>query len=77
MIYTYLMSGEFANRIKAIIDTYDKMQAALKKEKKQTQARWAEQEKLFDSVTANLMGMSGDLKGIAGKEIIALPEFSE
>jgi hypothetical protein len=53
------------------------MQSALKKEKKQTQARWAEQEKLFDSVTANLMGMSGDLKGIAGKEIIALPEFDE
>jgi hypothetical protein len=76
LIYTYLTSGEFANRIKAIIDTYDKMHDALKKEKKQAQSRWAEQEKLFDSVTANLMGMSGDLKGIAGREIIALPEFA-
>jgi hypothetical protein len=77
LIYNYLTSGEFVNRIKAITDTYDKMQANLKKEKRQTQARWAEQEKLFENITANISGMSGDLKGIEGKEIIALPEFEE
>ncbi|MCL2087628.1 MAG: DUF2130 domain-containing protein [Oscillospiraceae bacterium] len=75
MVYNYLTSGEFSNRIGAIMETYDKMRDVLEKEKKQTNKRWAEQAKLIDNVTNNLALMGGDLKGIAGKEIIALPEF--
>ncbi|NLG56827.1 MAG: DUF2130 domain-containing protein, partial [Clostridiales bacterium] len=40
---------------------------------KQAHRRWAAQEKILDKVTSSLYGMSGDLQGIAGKEIIALP----
>jgi hypothetical protein len=31
---------------------------------------------MLHKVTGNLVGMAGDLQGIAGKEIIALPEFA-
>ena len=74
MIYNYLTGGEFNNRIRYIIESYDEMAAILDAEKKQAQRRWAAQEKILQKVTSSLYGMSGDLTGIAGKEIIALPE---
>jgi hypothetical protein len=77
MIYNYLMGGEFANRIRYIIESYDEMAKQLDTEKKQAQKRWAAQEKILQKVTSSLYGMSGDLQGIAGKEIIALPEIGK
>lgn len=73
MVYNYLTGGEFASRVRYIIDAYGEMAAQLDAEKKQAQKRWAAQEKILQKVTASLYGMSGDLQGIAGKEIIALP----
>lgn len=73
MVYNYLTGGEFASRIRYIIESYDEMARQLDTEKKQAQRRWAAQEKILQKVTASLYGMSGDLQGIAGKEIIALP----
>lgn len=76
MMYSYLTGGEFSNRIRYIIESYDEMEKQLDTEKKQTQRRWAAQEKILQKVTASLYGMSGDLQGIAGQEIIALPAIS-
>lgn len=73
MIYNYLTGGEFSNRIRYIIESYDEMAKQLYTEKKQAQKRWAAQEKILQKITSSLYGMSGDLQGIAGKEIIALP----
>ena len=73
MIYNYLTGGEFSNRIRYIIESYDEMAKQLDLEKKQAQRRWAAQEKIIQKVTNSLYGMSGDLQGITGKEIIALP----
>lgn len=73
LIYNYLTGGEFSSRIRYIIESYDEMSRQLDTEKKQAQRRWAAQEKILQKVTTSLYGMSGDLQGIAGKEIIALP----
>ena len=72
MMYNYLTGGEFSNRIRYIIESYDEMTKQLDTDKKQTQRRWAAQEKILQKVTSSLYGMSGDLQGIAGQEIIAL-----
>ena len=77
MMYTYLTGGEFSNRIRYIIESYDEMAKQLDTEKKQAQKRWAAQEKILQKVTSSLYGMSGDLQGIAGQEIIALPTIGE
>ncbi len=74
LIYNYLTSGEFTNRIRCIIESYDEMSRQLDSEKKQAQKRWAAQEKIIQKATNSLYGISGDLQGIAGREIIALPE---
>ncbi|NLB29220.1 MAG: DUF2130 domain-containing protein [Clostridiales bacterium] len=77
MMYNYLTSGEFSNRVRYIIESYDEMTKQLETEKKQAQRRWATQEKILQKITASLYGMIGDLQGIAGKEIIALPALDE
>jgi len=77
MIYDYLTGGEFSSRIRYIMESYDEMAKQLDKEKKQAQQRWAAQEKILQKVTSSLYGMSGDLQGIAGQEIIALPAIGE
>lgn len=77
MIYEYLTGGEFSNRIRYILESYEEMSKQLDTEKKQAQKRWAAQEKIIQKVTNSLYGMSGDLQGIAGREIIALPALGE
>jgi hypothetical protein len=77
LMYNYLTGGEFSNRIRYIIESYDEMAKQLDTEKKQAQRRWAAQEKILQKVTNSLYGMSGDLQGIAGKEIIGLPTIDE
>jgi hypothetical protein len=77
MIYNYLTGGEFSNRIRYIIESYNEMAKQLEIEKKQAQKRWAAQEKILQKVTSSLYGMSGDLLGIAGKEIITLPGLDD
>lgn len=77
LIYNYLTGGEFSNRMRYILESYDEMARQLDIEKKQAQKRWATQEKILQKVTNSLYGMSGDLQGIAGKEIIALPVLDD
>ena len=77
LIYNYLTGGEFSNRIRYILESYDEMARQLDTEKKQAQKRWAAQEKILQKITNSLYGMSGDLQGIAGKEIIALPALDD
>ena len=72
MLYNYLTGDEFSNRIRYIIESYNEMSKQLDTEKKQAHKRWATQEKILQKVTSSLYGLSGDLQGIAGHEIIAL-----
>lgn len=77
LIYNYLTGGEFGNRIRCVLESYDELAKQLDAEKKQAQKRWAAQEKILQKITGSLYGLSGDLQGIAGKEIIALPALAD
>ncbi|MDR1298932.1 MAG: DUF2130 domain-containing protein [Oscillospiraceae bacterium] len=77
LIYNYLTGSEFSNRSRSIVESYDEMARQLDTEKKQTQKRWAAQEKIIQKVTNSLYGMSGDLQGITGRDIIALPDTAD
>jgi hypothetical protein len=72
MIYRYMTGGEFTNRLRYIIEAYDEMKKQIDAEKKQAQKRWAAQEKIISKVTDSIFGLSGDLQGIAGKEVVSL-----
>jgi hypothetical protein len=75
MLYNYLTSIEFRQKIEAIVESFRQMQDDLSKEKTQAYSRWARREKQIMQVIENTAGLYGDVRGIAGnavKEIEAL-----
>ena len=52
------------------------MRDNLARQKKQMVKSWAEQEKQVETITLELVGVSGDVRGIAGPDVKALDAFS-
>jgi len=72
ILWRYLTSIEFQQRLSAIIEAHQQLQEDIEKEKRFFALKWAKQEKNIRKVIDNLLGMSGDLESIMGK---ALPEI--
>jgi len=75
LIYEYLTSVEFRQKIEAIVEAFQQMQDDLNKEKAHTMGHWAKREKQIFKVMENTVSLYGDVRGIAGtaiKEIAAL-----
>ncbi|MCX6808669.1 MAG: DUF2130 domain-containing protein [Candidatus Berkelbacteria bacterium] len=66
IIYNYLCSAEFGNRIGAIVEASVAMKKVLDQEKRAYTKIWAEREKQIGRVEENMVGIYGDIKGIAG-----------
>ncbi|WGH77769.1 DUF2130 domain-containing protein [Jannaschia ovalis] len=69
MLYDYLTGPQFRGRIEAVVEPFEAMQDALRREKKQMTAQWAMREKQLDKAIEAMMGMYGDVRGIAGAAI--------
>lgn len=69
LLYNYLTSNDFTQKIKRIIETYDTMSTQLNSEKKAMNRMWATREKQIWLVQENLSALFGDIKGIAGNAI--------
>ena len=69
LLYNYLTSNDFTQKIKRIIETYDTMSSQLNSEKKAMSRMWATREKQIWLVQENLSALFGDIKGIAGNAI--------
>ncbi|MGB3689101.1 MAG: DUF2130 domain-containing protein [Jannaschia helgolandensis] len=69
MLYDYLTGPQFRSRMEAVIEPFEAMQMALLKERKQMQAQWALREKQLEKAMASMMGMYGDVRGIAGAAV--------
>ncbi|MEX2235393.1 MAG: DUF2130 domain-containing protein [Cyclobacteriaceae bacterium] len=75
LLYEYLTSVEFRQKLEAIVEAFQQMQVDLNKEKAQTLSHWAKREKQIFKVMENTVSLYGDVRGIAGtaiKEIAAL-----
>jgi len=72
ILWRYLTSIEFQQRLSAIIESHQQLQDDIEKEKRFFALKWAKQEKNIRKVIDNLLGVSGDLESIMGK---ALPEI--
>ena len=75
LLYHYLTSNEFRQKLEAIVESFQQMQEDLNKEKAQTMSRWSKREKQIYKVMENTVSLYGDVRGIAGtavKEIEAL-----
>jgi len=72
MIYNYLTGTQFKQRIEAVVERYKDMEDALTRERTFMQKQWAARQKQLELVQTSMLGMHGDLQGIAGR---AMPEI--
>ncbi len=75
LLYSYLTSVEFRQKIEALVEAFQQMQQDLTKEKSQMMTHWAKREKHIYKIMENTLSLYGDVRGIAGtavKEIEAL-----
>ncbi len=82
IVYAYINSTEFKQRIQAIAEAFISLKDDLEKEKRAYQSIWAKREKQIQRVLDNTYGVYGDLKGLTGGTIqeikmLELPEESE
>jgi len=69
MVYDYLTSPRFRQRIEAIVEAFSTMQTDLEREKKVITKQWAKRDEQINRVMKSTVGMYGDLQGIAGKAL--------
>jgi hypothetical protein len=71
-VYDYLTSPQFSQKLKAVYGTFQKMREELESERSVTLQRWARREKQLQSGVAELLGVAGDIQGLAQQELPAL-----
>ncbi len=69
ILWNYLTSAQFTNRMQAIADVYASMRDDLEKEKTFFKKKWAKQEMSIQKITDSIYEMHGELEGIMGKEL--------
>jgi hypothetical protein len=68
-VYDYLTSSQFAHKLKAVYGTFYRMRQELESEKSQTMQRWARREKQLQTGIAELVGVAGDIQGLAQQDL--------
>lgn len=71
ILYRYITSLEFRQRMEAITEAFSAMQEEVEREKRWFSTKWARQEKQLRKVIDHTHGMYGDLQGVVG----SLPEL--
>jgi hypothetical protein len=71
-VYDYVTSPQFAQKMRAVLDTFKRMRDELESEKNTTQQRWARREKQLDAGRAALIGVAGDVQGLSQSTLPAL-----
>ncbi len=75
LIYKYLSGPEFRHRVEAIVEAFVTMKTDLDSEKRAMERTWAKREKQIQRVIHNTSGMYGDLQGLIGTSLAAIPSL--
>jgi len=73
VLYNYLSGSEFKQRVEAIVESFIEMQRDLEEERRVAERRWSKREKQIQRVITNTSGMYGDLQGLIGSSLHAIP----
>jgi hypothetical protein len=73
VVYNYLISNEFKQRIEVWVEYFRERQEKINKERVYFNKKWQEEEKSIHKVIATTSGIYGDLQGLIGN---ALPKVS-
>jgi hypothetical protein len=82
LLYGYVTSNEFKQKLEASFESYQEMQEDLMKEKTIFTSHWAKREKKLFKAMENLVSLYGDVRGIAGGAVqqikaLEIQEFNE
>jgi hypothetical protein len=68
-VYDYLVSPQFALKLRAVYEAFTRMRAELDSERATTQQRWNRRERQIQLASAQLLGIAGDLQGLAQQDL--------
>lgn len=68
-VYDYVTSSQFAQKLRAVNDAFRRMREELESEKNQTLQRWARREKQLEAGRMALLGIGGEIQGLAHQEL--------
>jgi hypothetical protein len=68
-VYDYLVSPQFALKLRAVYEAFTRMRAELDSERATTQQRWNRREKQIQLASTQLLGIAGDLQGLAQQDL--------
>jgi hypothetical protein len=68
-VYDYVTSPQFALKVRAVYDVFTKMRDELEAEKSQATQRWARREKQLQGGMNALLGIGGEIQGLASEEL--------
>ena len=68
-VYDYVTSPQFAQKLKAVLEAFQRMREELEAEKNQTMQRWARREKQLEAGRAALLGVGGEIQGLAQQDL--------
>lgn len=74
-MYDYLTGDQFCQRIEAIVETFGALSEGLNKERRAMERLWREREKQIERMALNTAGMYGELRGIVGNSLPAIPNL--
>jgi hypothetical protein len=83
LIYNYICSPQFTQRVKSVVDGFETMRADIEAEKAYYLRSWRKRESEISRLTGTLLGVVGDLQGIgqgilpALDAVAALPRLPE
>ncbi len=69
VLYNYLTSAKFKDKVENIIDAFRQMQDQVAEERRAFESRWKKRESLLEQVIKNTGGMYGDLGGLLGGKL--------
>jgi hypothetical protein len=68
-VYDYVTSPQFAQKLKAVLEAFQRMREELEAEKNQTLQRWARREKQLEAGKTALLGVGGEIQGLAQQDL--------
>lgn len=76
LLYEYLTSNEFAQKISSIITGFGALKSALEKEKRVMKRVWKERDQQIDLILNSTIDMHGTLKGIGGNSVKEIEDLN-
>jgi hypothetical protein len=73
VLYNYLTSNEFRQRVSSVIDAFNAMRADLEAERRALTKHWSKREKHINSVIENMAGLVGDIQVLSGNALKDIP----